>query len=110
MLTAFPPNNVPHDKHEWRRIGILWKSPSALSTTALSSKASSPRTRRSLGEVGFDADLRLRCAASLRDHYTAEVVAFNFSAYEGRPLSLPTEAAGPKPEYLDRHRREVFGR
>ena len=75
-----------------------------------STSASSPRTRRSLGEVGFDADLRLRCAASLRDHYTAEVVAFNFSAYEGRPLSLPTEAAGPKPEYLEWHRREVFGK
>lgn len=75
-----------------------------------STSASSPRTRRSLGEVGFDAELRLRCASSLRDHYITEAVAFHFKAYEGSPLSLPTEAIGPKPEYLDRHRREVFGK
>ena len=62
------------------------------------------------GLITFDTDLRLRCATSLRDHYTCEAVAFNFRAYEGRPLSLPTEAAGPKPEYLEWHRREVFGK
>lgn len=72
--------------------------------------ASSPRTRRSLGAVGFDAELRLRCASSLRDHYTAEVVAFNFRAYEESLLNLPTEAVGPKPEYLEWYRREVFGK
>ena len=52
----------------------------------------------------------MRCAASLCDHYTSEAVAFNFRAYEGSPLSLPTEASGPKPEYLEWHRREVFGK
>lgn len=62
------------------------------------------------GLITFDAELRLCCASSLRDHYTTEAVAVNFRAYEGRPLSLPTEAAGPKPEYLAWHRREVFGK
>jgi hypothetical protein len=52
----------------------------------------------------------LRCASSLRDHYTSEAVAFNFRAYEESLLNLPTEAAGPKPEYLEWHRREVFGK
>lgn len=52
----------------------------------------------------------MRCASSLCDHYTSEAVAFSFRAYEGRPLSLPTEAAGPKREYLEWHRRVVFGK
>ncbi|HNO05368.1 MAG TPA: hypothetical protein PKK49_08770, partial [Flavobacteriales bacterium] len=69
-----------------------------------------PAGRFDCGLITFDTDLRLRCAASLRDHYTSEAVAFNFRAYEGRPLILPTEAAGPKPEYLEWHRREVFGK
>ena len=100
------PSTLP--KHTASTPGMA--SPSTPFTTAPLIKASSPRTRRSLGEVGFDTDLRLRCAASLRDHYTSEAVAFNFRAYEGRPLILPTEAAGPKPEYLEWHRREVFGK
>ncbi len=62
------------------------------------------------GNAVFCRGLRLRCAASLCDHYTSEAVAFNFRAYEGSPLSLPTEASGPKPEYLEWHRREVFGK
>lgn len=51
----------------------------------------------------------MRCAASLRDHYTTEGVAFNFKAYERRLLNLP-EAVGPKREYLEWHMREVFGK
>ncbi len=54
------------------------------------------------GLITFDTDLRLRCATSLRDHYTSEAVAFNFSAYEGRPLNLPTSLTagrqGRRPE------------
>ncbi len=26
----------------------------------------------------------------------------------GKPLAIPTEAAGPKPEYLEYHRQQVF--
>ena len=57
----------------------------------------------------FCRGLRLRCAASLRDHYTTEGVDFNFKAYERRLLNLP-EAVGPKREYLEWHMREVFGK
>lgn len=32
------------------------------------------------------------------------------NAYEDKPLTIPAEAAGPKAEYLEWHRREVFGR
>ncbi len=63
-----------------------------------------------LGLITFDEDLRLVCAPSLRYHYTNETVSLNFKNIEGRPLTLPAEAAGPKPEYLAWHREHVFGR
>lgn len=47
---------------------------------------------------------------SLRDHLTSDTAAANFKAYAGKPLSLPAEAAGPKPEYLEYHGSEVFGK
>ena len=37
-------------------------------------------------------------------------MAQHFKAYEGQPLTIPAEAAGPKPEYLAWHRTKVFGR
>ena len=63
-----------------------------------------------LGLITFDEDLRLVCAPSLRDHYTNEAVSLNFKNIEGRPLALPAEAAGPKPEYQEWHREHVFER
>lgn len=33
-----------------------------------------------------------------------------FRAYEGKPLAVPPEALGPKPEYLEWHRESVFAR
>jgi putative restriction endonuclease len=62
------------------------------------------------GLITFDTALRLVCAPSLRDLYTAEPLAQNFKAFEGRALTLPAEAAGPKAEYLEWHRKEVFGK
>ncbi|MBS1944467.1 MAG: HNH endonuclease [Bacteroidetes bacterium] len=62
------------------------------------------------GLITFDEHLRLVCAPSLRDHFAHAVVAQHFQAYEGQPLAIPAEAAGPKPEYLEWHRREVFGK
>lgn len=58
------------------------------------------------GLITFDTDLRLDlprpsslvCAPSLRDHFAHVTVAQHFQAYEGKPLHLPAEAAGPKPE------------
>lgn len=37
-------------------------------------------------------------------------VAQHFQAYEGQPRTIPAEATGPKPEYLEYHRNEVFGK
>lgn len=37
-------------------------------------------------------------------------VAQHFQAYEGQPLIIPAEAVGPKAEYLEWHRSEVFGK
>lgn len=34
----------------------------------------------------------------------------NFKTYEGKSLTLPAEAAGPKDEYLAWRRRAVFGK
>ena len=34
----------------------------------------------------------------------------NFKIYEGKPLTIPAGAAGTKPEYLECHRSEVFGK
>jgi putative restriction endonuclease len=62
------------------------------------------------GLITFDAELRLVCAPSLRDHFANATVAQHFKAYEGQPLAFPAEAAGPKPEYLEWHRAEVFGK
>ena len=62
-----------------------------------------------LGLITFDEDLRLVCVASLRDHYNNESVRLYFKNNEGKPLALPAEAAGPKPEYLEWHREHVFG-
>ena len=50
------------------------------------------------------------CAPSLRDHFAEATVSQNFKTYEGKPLTFPAEAAGPKPEYLAYHRTEVFGK
>jgi len=44
------------------------------------------------------------------DHFAEATVAQSFQAYEGKPLTIPAEAAGPKSEYLEWHRREVFGK
>ena len=63
-----------------------------------------------LGLITFDEDLRVVCAPSLRDHYTNETLSLNFKNIEGKPLALPAEAAGPKPEYLEWHREHVFER
>lgn len=60
------------------------------------------------GRITLHTDLRLVCAQSLRDHFTHAITAQHFQAYEGQPLSLPAEAAGPKPEYLEYHRNKVF--
>lgn len=62
------------------------------------------------GLITFDTELRLGCASSLRDHYTHEALAQHFKTYEGQPLNLPAEAAGPNPEYLAWHPEEVFGK
>jgi putative restriction endonuclease len=62
------------------------------------------------GLITFDRELRLVCAPSLQDHYASESVATNFKNYEGKPLRVPTEAAGPKPEFLEYHRTKVFGK
>lgn len=37
-------------------------------------------------------------------------MAQSFRAYEGHPLTIPPEAAGPKAEYLAWHREFVFGK
>ena len=44
------------------------------------------------------------------DHFTQATVSQNFKTYEGKPLAIPAEAAGPKAEYLEWHRNEVFGK
>lgn len=62
------------------------------------------------GLITFDTELRLVCAPSLRDHFAHATVAQHFKTYEGKPLAVPAEAAGPKPEYLAWHREEVFGK
>ncbi|MFT3886517.1 MAG: hypothetical protein QM724_14170 [Flavobacteriales bacterium] len=35
-------------------------------------------------------------------------LAQHFQAYEGKPLNVPAEAAGPKPECLAYHREHIF--
>lgn len=62
------------------------------------------------GLITFDTELRLVCASSLRDHFAEATVGQSFKAYEGKPLAVPAEAAGPKAEYIEWHRREVFGK
>jgi hypothetical protein len=44
------------------------------------------------------------------DHFADTTVGQQFKAYEGKPLAIPAEAAGAKPEYLEYHRRTVFDR
>ncbi|MBP7513223.1 MAG: HNH endonuclease [Flavobacteriales bacterium] len=62
------------------------------------------------GLITFDTELRLVCAPSLHDHFAEATVNQNFKSYEGKPLALRAEAAGPKAEYLEWHRREVYGK
>ncbi len=59
--------------------------------------------------ITFDTALRLVCAPSLRDHFADATVGQQFRAYEGKPLAIPVEAAGPEAEYLEYHRTKVFG-
>ncbi len=56
------------------------------------------------GLITFDSELRLVCAPSLRDHFAEATVGQSFQTYEGKPLAIPAEAVGPKPEYLEWHR------
>lgn len=60
------------------------------------------------GLITFDAELRLVLAPSLRDHFDNATAAQSFKAFEGRPLTIPGEVAGPKAEYLEYHRTRVF--
>lgn len=60
------------------------------------------------GLITFDTHLRLVCSKALSDHFANATVIQHFQAYEGKPLTLPAEAAGPKPEYLAYHQRNVF--
>ena len=62
------------------------------------------------GLITFDTELRLVCSKALKDHFADATVSQSFKAYEGQPLTIPAEAAGPKPEYLEWHRSEVFGK
>lgn len=57
------------------------------------------------GLITFDTDLRLVCSKALKEHFSDATVSQSFQAYEGQPLALPAEAAGPKPEYLEWHRQ-----
>jgi hypothetical protein len=44
------------------------------------------------------------------DHFADATAAQHFKAYEGKPLAIHAEVAGPKPEYLAWHREELFGK
>ncbi len=63
-----------------------------------------------LGLITFDTELRLVCAPSLRDHFAEATVSQSFKAFEGKPLAIPAEAAGPKAEYLEWHRTTLYSR
>ncbi len=53
------------------------------------------------------SQVRLRCRSySLRDYFADATVAQHFKTHEGKPLAIPAEAAGPKPEYLEWHRKK----
>lgn len=56
------------------------------------------------GLITFDTALRLVCSKALKDHFANATVARHFQTYEGKPLTIPAEAAGPKPEYMAWHR------
>lgn len=60
--------------------------------------------------ITFDTELHQVCAPSLLDHFAHATAVQHFKTYEGQPLALPAEAAGPKAEYLAWHREEVFGK
>ena len=60
------------------------------------------------GLITFNTELCLVCAPSLRDHFAETTVSQNFKTYEGKPLTIPAEPAGPKAEYLEYHRNSVF--
>jgi putative restriction endonuclease len=62
------------------------------------------------GLITFDTQLRLVCSKTLKDHFAVATVSQHFQAYEGQPLTIPMEAAGPKAEYLEYHRSAVFDR
>ncbi|MBK8497519.1 MAG: HNH endonuclease [Flavobacteriales bacterium] len=57
------------------------------------------------GLITFDTELCLVCAPSLRDHFAHATVAQHFKTCEVKPMAIPAEAAGPKLEYLEWHRR-----
>ena len=69
-----------------------------------------PAGRNWDGLIAFDTELRLVRAPSLRDPFAHATVAQHFQAYEGQPLTIPTEAADPKAEYLEWHSRELYGK
>jgi hypothetical protein len=54
--------------------------------------------------------LRQGYGRHVRDHFADATAAQHFQSYEGKPLAIPAEAAGPKAEYLAWHRAEVFGK
>ncbi len=60
------------------------------------------------GLITFDADLRLVCGPSLRDYFTNIIVSQSFQALEGQALNPPTEGTGPRAEFLDWHRENIF--
>jgi len=59
------------------------------------------------GLITFDEDYRLVLGPYLREFLPNQALAMNFSAYEGKQLEMPDKFL-PEPDFLLKHREEVF--
>lgn len=60
------------------------------------------------GLISFDASLCLVLSSRLKKYLPQKAIEQNFSAYEGRPLILPSHAIPPKQEFLQTHQMTIF--
>jgi len=60
------------------------------------------------GLISFDDDCCLVLSKELRGHLPQESLEKNFEAYAGRAITTAVVAFGPKREFLEHHRREIF--
>lgn len=60
------------------------------------------------GLISFDSDLKMVLSRKIKSCLPQTSIEANFTAYEGKPITLPEDAILPDKEFLTIHRKSIF--